>query len=110
MTPPTRTITQAEQSHSHQDLVSPADRCPGRALKPAPARSICKWLSRRPACSTAGPRPGAAWRIGPQSNRCLLVNVAVQATGQATITYLPAMNHLFHTAPVTGMTWLQHLV
>jgi cation-transporting ATPase F len=52
---------------------------------------------------------GTAWRIGPLSNRWLLVGVAVQGVGQAAITYLPTMNHLFHTAPITGATWLRIL-
>ena len=52
-------------------------------------------------------RPG--WRIGPFSNHWLLVGVAVQAAGQLAITYLPLMNELFSTAPVSAAAWLRIL-
>ncbi|HET9071863.1 MAG TPA: cation transporting ATPase C-terminal domain-containing protein [Acidimicrobiales bacterium] len=42
---------------------------------------------------------GSVWRIGFFSNRWVVVGVAVQAVGQAAITYLPPMNDLFGTAP-----------
>lgn len=50
------------------------------------------------------------WRVGPFSNRWLLVGVAVQAAGQLALTYLPVMNTLFHTAPIGGASWLRILV
>ncbi|MDQ0825652.1 cation-transporting ATPase F [Arthrobacter sp. B2I5] len=49
------------------------------------------------------------WRISPFSNRWLLVGVAVQAAGQAALTYAPLMNGLFHTAPISGEAWLRIL-
>ncbi|HEX6248452.1 MAG TPA: HAD-IC family P-type ATPase [Nocardioidaceae bacterium] len=45
------------------------------------------------------------WRIGFFSNRWLLVGVTIQALGQLAITYLPAMNTLFQTAPIGWDTW-----
>ncbi|MET3368377.1 UNVERIFIED_CONTAM: hypothetical protein ABIE34_001617 [Jeotgalibacillus campisalis] len=36
----------------------------------------------------------------------LVIGVLVQLAGQAAITYLPVMNHIFHTAPLTADTWL----
>ena len=51
----------------------------------------------------------SAWRIGLFSNRWLVVGVTVQAIGQLAITYLPAMNTLFGTAPIDGGTWLRIL-
>ncbi len=50
------------------------------------------------------------WRTGFFTNRRLLVGVAVQAVGQAALTYLPAMNTLFHTAPIGWQTWLRILL
>ncbi|MFB9838123.1 cation-transporting P-type ATPase [Actinoallomurus acaciae] len=47
------------------------------------------------------------WRIGPLSNRWVIGGVTVQALGQAAITYLPAMNHLFRTAPIGAQSWLR---
>lgn len=41
------------------------------------------------------------------SNRWIIVGVAVQAVGQAAITYLPAMNAVFHTAPIGTGAWLR---
>ncbi len=49
----------------------------------------------------------SAWRLGLFSNRWLLVGVAAQALGQAAITYLPAMNTVFDTAPLEGEVWLR---
>ncbi len=49
------------------------------------------------------------WRLGPFTNRWLLVGVTVQALGQAAITYLPAMNRLFHTEPIGPDAWLRIL-
>jgi cation-transporting ATPase F len=51
----------------------------------------------------------SAWRIGLFSNKWIIVGVTVQAIGQVTLTYLPAMNHLFHTAPISGQAWLRIL-
>ncbi len=51
----------------------------------------------------------AVWRIGLFSNRLLLVGVALQAVGQLAITYLPAMNTLFGTAPISPEAWLRIL-
>lgn len=51
----------------------------------------------------------SAWRIGLFSNRWLLVGVTVQAIGQLAITYLPAMNTIFGTAPIDGGVWLRIL-
>ena len=45
------------------------------------------------------------WRMGPFSNRWLLVGVMVQAAGQAALTYLPPMNVLFQTAPIGWQAW-----
>jgi len=50
-----------------------------------------------------------AWRVGILSNRWMLGGVAVQATGQLTITYLPFMNQLFRTAPIPSEAWLRIL-
>ncbi|MPZ79005.1 MAG: HAD-IC family P-type ATPase [Actinophytocola sp.] len=51
----------------------------------------------------------SAWRIGMFSNRWLIVGVTVQAVGQLAITYLPAMNTIFGTAPIGGDVWLRIL-
>ena len=51
-----------------------------------------------------------AWRVGIFSNRWMLGGVAVQAIGQLAITYLPAMNQLFRTAPIPADAWLRILV
>ncbi|CAN5885642.1 cation-transporting P-type ATPase [soil metagenome] len=49
----------------------------------------------------------SAWRIGLFTNRWLIVGVATQAVAQLTITYLPAMNSLFQTAPLDAGVWLR---
>jgi cation-transporting ATPase F len=49
------------------------------------------------------------WRIGPFSNRWVVLGVLVQAAGQWAITYSPLMNELFHTAPITLDAWLRIL-
>ncbi|WP_292646900.1 HAD-IC family P-type ATPase [Nocardioides sp.] len=49
----------------------------------------------------------SAWRIGLFSNRWVIVGVATQAVGQLALTYLPAMNSIFHTAPIGWDTWLR---
>jgi cation-transporting P-type ATPase F len=47
----------------------------------------------------------SAWRIGFFSNRWLILGVLVQTAGQLAITYLPFMNDLFHTAPLSLESW-----
>ncbi|MGA9775098.1 MAG: HAD-IC family P-type ATPase, partial [Candidatus Dormiibacterota bacterium] len=47
------------------------------------------------------------WSIGFFSNRWVLGGVAVQAVAQAGLTYIPAMNHLFQTAPISLGAWLR---
>ncbi len=49
-------------------------------------------------------------RIGYLSNHWVLGGVAVQVVGQVALTYLPVMNRLFHTAPVSAESWLRILV
>ncbi|MGH4009999.1 MAG: cation-transporting P-type ATPase [Pseudonocardiaceae bacterium] len=51
----------------------------------------------------------SAWRIGMFTNRWIIVGVTVQALGQLAITYLPAMNTVFGTAPIGGEVWLRIL-
>lgn len=51
----------------------------------------------------------SAWRIGLFSNRWIVVGVTAQAIGQLAITYLPAMNTVFGTAPIGGDVWLRIL-
>ncbi len=50
------------------------------------------------------------WRLGPLSNRWILVGVTVQALAQLTLTYLPALNAVFDTAPLGVDVWLRILV
>ena len=52
---------------------------------------------------------GPAWRVGLFSNRWIVGGVTVQAIGQLALTYLPTMNHLFHTAPISGEAWMRIL-
>ena len=52
----------------------------------------------------------SAWRIGLFSNRWLIAGVAIQAVAQLAFTYLPAMNTLFQTAPISGSAWLRILL
>lgn len=49
----------------------------------------------------------SAWRIGVFSNRWIILGVTVQAVAQLTITYLPAMNTVFDTAPISLGAWLR---
>jgi magnesium-transporting ATPase (P-type) len=49
----------------------------------------------------------SAWRIGMFTNRWIIVGVTVQTIGQLAITYLPAMNTVFGTAPIGGEVWLR---
>jgi cation-transporting ATPase F len=48
-------------------------------------------------------------KIGFFSNPWIIVGVTAQAVGQIAITYLPAMNTLFGTAPISGEAWLRIL-
>ena len=47
--------------------------------------------------------------VGVFSNRWIIGGVAVQALGQLAITYLPFMNTVFQTAPITSGAWLRIL-
>ncbi len=49
----------------------------------------------------------SAWHIGLFSNKWLVFGVTVQIIGQLAITYLPAMNSLFQTAPIGVDVWLR---
>ncbi|MCH7230808.1 HAD-IC family P-type ATPase [Glycomyces sp. L485] len=49
----------------------------------------------------------SVWRIGLFSNPWVIVGLTVQAVGQLAITYLPAMNTVFGTAPIGGDVWLR---
>ncbi len=51
----------------------------------------------------------SVWRIGLFSNRWIVLGVVAQAIGQAAITYVPAMNATFHTAPIGWEAWLRIL-
>lgn len=51
----------------------------------------------------------SAWRTGLFTNRWIVVGVALQAVGQLAITYLPAMNAVFGTAPIPAEVWLRIL-
>ena len=57
----------------------------------------CRSLTRSP------------WRLGLFSNRWLIGGVLVQALGQLALTYLPVMNTLFRTAPISLGAWLRIL-
>ncbi|GGJ23123.1 cation transporting ATPase C-terminal domain-containing protein [Paenarthrobacter histidinolovorans] len=48
----------------------------------------------------------SVWRLRPFSNRWLVFGVLIQLAGQAAITYVPVMNYLFHTAPLTPEAWI----
>ena len=47
----------------------------------------------------------SAWRIGVFSNRWIILGVTAQAIAQLAITYLPAMNAVFDTAPIGFGAW-----
>ena len=49
----------------------------------------------------------SVWRIGFFTNRWLILGVAVQALAQIAITYLPAMNGVFQTAPIGLDVWVR---
>jgi len=53
---------------------------------------------------------GPAWRAGVFANRWVVAGVTAQAAGQLALTYLPVMNRLFQTAPITGGAWLRILI
>jgi cation-transporting ATPase F len=53
---------------------------------------------------------GSAWRAGLFTNRWIAVGVTAQVAGQLALTYLPVMNRLFQTAPITGGAWLRILI
>ncbi|MFI5485459.1 HAD-IC family P-type ATPase [Micromonospora echinaurantiaca] len=55
----------------------------------------CRSLTRSP------------WRLGLFSNRWLIVGVLAQALAQLALTYLPVLNDLFRTAPISGTAWLR---
>jgi cation-transporting ATPase F len=52
---------------------------------------------------------GPAWRIGLFSNPWLIVGVSVQAVGQLALTYWPALNAIFDTAPIPADAWVRIL-
>jgi cation-transporting P-type ATPase F len=58
----------------------------------------CRTLDRR------------ATRPGLLTNRWILGGVAVQVVLQLALTYLPALNGVFGTAPIDGRTWLRILL
>jgi cation-transporting ATPase F len=49
------------------------------------------------------------WRLGLFSNRWIVVGVTAQLLGQLLITYLPAMNTVFDTEPISVAVWLRIL-
>ena len=49
----------------------------------------------------------SVWHIGLFTNRWIIGGVLAQALGQIAITYLPAMNAVFGTAPITAEAWLR---
>ncbi|MGF1664393.1 MAG: HAD-IC family P-type ATPase [Kineosporiaceae bacterium] len=51
----------------------------------------------------------SVWRLGWFTNPWVMFGLAVQAVAQAAITYLPAMNGLFQTAPIGLETWARIL-
>ena len=53
--------------------------------------------------------PRSPWRLGLFGNRWLIGGVLVQALGQLALTYLPVMNTLFRTAPISLGAWLRIL-
>ncbi len=48
----------------------------------------------------------SAWQLGLFTNRWIVVGVLIQTAGQIALTYLPAMNALFGTAPIGIDSWL----
>ncbi|MDS1272326.1 cation transporting ATPase C-terminal domain-containing protein [Lipingzhangella sp. LS1_29] len=51
----------------------------------------------------------SAWRVGLFSNHWIIVGVTAQLLCQLAITYVPVMNSVFGTAPLSVGVWLQIL-
>ncbi|HEX5540841.1 MAG TPA: HAD-IC family P-type ATPase [Micromonospora sp.] len=51
----------------------------------------------------------SAWHLGLFSNQWLIGGLIVQGVAQLALTYLPAMNRLFQTAPIGPGAWLRIL-
>ncbi len=51
----------------------------------------------------------SSWHIGLFTNPWIIGGLLAQALGQIAITYLPAMNTLFSTAPISAEAWLRIL-
>ncbi len=49
------------------------------------------------------------WAIGVFSNKWVFVGIGCMVVAQLAFTYLPVMNKLFHTAPISGEAWLHIL-
>lgn len=49
----------------------------------------------------------SAWHVGLLSNRWIIGGVTAQLLGQLAITYLPFMNTIFQTAPISAGAWLR---
>ncbi len=49
----------------------------------------------------------SAWHIGLFTNRWIVVGVLTQIAGQIALTYVPAMNDLFDTAPIGVDSWIR---
>jgi hypothetical protein len=47
------------------------------------------------------------WSIGPWTNRWAVGGAAAMVAAQLLFTYAPIMNKLFHTAPISGGSWLR---
>jgi cation-transporting ATPase F len=52
----------------------------------------------------------SVWKVGLFTNRWILAGITVQAIGQIAITYLPAMNTVFQTAPIGSGAWIRVLL
>ncbi len=52
----------------------------------------------------------SAWHVGLLSNHWLIGGVTVQALGQLALTYVPFMNTVFRTAPITAAAWSRILL
>jgi cation-transporting ATPase F len=50
------------------------------------------------------------WQVGAFSNRWVIGGVAVQVLAQIAITYVPAMNSVFGTAPIGVGAWARLLL
>jgi cation-transporting ATPase F len=49
------------------------------------------------------------WHVGVFSNHWILAGVTAQTIGQLAITYVPTMNTVFQTAPITPQAWVRIL-